>query len=57
MMYLTTYGSSELIKYNNSLIKDDEIDSWADNLSFSSSESLFQMGTRRHDNISRDILI
>lgn len=57
MIHLTACGNPELNKYDNSLIKDDELDSCTDNLSFLSSGSLFQTGTRRHDNISRDILI
>lgn len=43
MIYFTTYENSELIKYDNYLIKYDEIDSWTKNLIFWSSGYLVQM--------------
>ena len=43
MIYLTTYRNSDLIKSDDYLMEDDEIDSWADSLSFWAPGYLFQM--------------
>ena len=52
MIYLTTYRNNDLIKCDDYLIKYDEIDSYADTLSFRVPGYLFQVEKktfRAHD--------
>ena len=53
MIYLTTYRNNDLIKCDDYLIKYDEIDSYADTLSFRVPGYLFQMEKETWSGLTR----